>query len=653
MEHLLLHKADIKIKYQKRSPLHYAVAENNLEVARMLLEAEADPNEKPEGYDSVLTLAVNEENIDMVSMLLKYGARVDEECSDSWRNTALSRAAGTGKEELVRFIIEKGKADINYCGKDSQPPIYVAAFTRHADIVQILIDHQADVNAGPLNGGNWCALHASYDAPEVAKLLLENGAEIDRECDSGTVLFLASSYNRPDVVKVLLNHKPNPPNLEIQRPDDAGDTAGMTALSIACQKRNLKVMRLLLEAGADPNHLMKDGSSPLKLCLQSPDGADKAVKILLEYAPDLDRRDEEGNTILHDCYRWNRSVARRLVNAGADVRALNKAGQSPLYNAVSNGSTDVVRYLLSKHADPNVQSPSCGSLLYVALGRGLDMIRTLVEGGANVHSAESSPDNKEGLINTVLRYQRNPFDIVKYLIETGGIDINKKRGNLAYPLLTACQRGQADVVRYLLSRGAEPNVVDNLSRRALHLAALSHGSLAALLESNVDVQKFEPAAKSDDETSQQQQQPIRDNMGRTPLHFAASSVDPAAFWRVKNMYPDKAAVEPDDKAWTPLFWALRNKHPVREVVAELLKHGRDVWSRAKGPSGGDWSPLKLARYIGAPEEITKMLVPESAQKGRRGEMWEPHEHVSRVAREHNFVYCDSCFMVSFTRFLIY
>ena len=653
MEHLLRNEADIKIKYKIGSPLYYAVAEKNLEVARMLLEAGADPNEKPENSDLILILAVEGGNIDMVSLLLEYGARVNEENSDSWRNTALSRAAGTGKEELVRFLIEKGKADVNYYGKYSQPPIYVAAFTCHAGIVQILIDHEADVNVA-LWGRKWCALHASYDAPEVAKLLLENGAEIDRECDDGTVLFLASLYNKPDVVKVLLNHKPNPPNLEIQRPDDVGDEAGMTALSIACKNHHLKIMRLLLEAGANPNHMTKVGSSPLKLCLKRPAGADKAVKILLEYAPDLDRRDEEGNTVLHDCHRWNRSVARHLVNAGADVRALNKAGQSPLYNAVNSGSTDIVRYLLSKHADPNVQSPN-GSLLYVALDWGLDMIRALVEGGANVHSADSSPDNKEGLINTILKRYPDPLDIVKYLVETGGIDINKKRGNLAYPLLTACQRGQADIVRYLLSRGAEPNVVDDLSRRALHLAAISQDSLSALLESNVDVQKYEPEAKGDDETTppqqqQQQRQPIRDNMSRTPLHFAASSDEPPAFWRVKNMYPDRAAAEPDDKGWTPLFWALRRKYPDREVVAELLKHGRGVWSRAKGPSGGDWSPLKLARYVGAPEEITKMLVPESTKKGRRGEMWEPDEHVSRVATRH-YAYCDSCFVVSFARFL--
>ncbi len=77
----------------------------------------------------------------------------------------------------------------------------------------------------------------------------------------------------------------------------------------------------------------------------------------MEYVLDLHRRDKGGNTVLRGCHRCNCSVARHLVNAGAEVKALNKSGQSPLYNAVRNSDTEVDRYVLSKHADPNVQSP--------------------------------------------------------------------------------------------------------------------------------------------------------------------------------------------------------------------------------------------------------------------------------------------------------
>jgi len=86
------------------------------------------------------------------------------------------------------------------------PPLIMAAIMGDADSAKQLLADGADVN-GCAPGTNWTALHAaaSDGRTAVARLLLEHGADINRQSDNGnTPLHLAALWERYQTTKLLL-----------------------------------------------------------------------------------------------------------------------------------------------------------------------------------------------------------------------------------------------------------------------------------------------------------------------------------------------------------------------------------------------------------------------------------------------------------------
>ena len=112
---------------------------------------------------------------------------------------------------------------------------------------------------------------------------------------------------------------------------------------------------------------------------------------------------------------------------------------------------------------------------------------------------------------------------------------------------------------------------------------------------------------------------------------------------------------PDLDGWSPLFWALRSVGDCRvkshgevaDIVRLLIDLRANVWMRGKGWDR-QWSPLKLARYLGVSEEVEKLLTPKSKRRVVRGvkERWGSEFHLSRKAGSVSDGFCNGCLMVS-------
>jgi ankyrin repeat protein len=122
---------------------------------------------------------------------------------------------------------------------------------------------------------------------------------------------------------------------------------GNRALDIACLKGDAASARILLEHGANPNLRNKTGSTPLHDAALS--GNKDLIEMLLAHGADLSAQDPESkSTPLHYAASFGRLEAvRLLVEHGADVSAKNSKGQTALQLAVSNQQEEVSAFLRS------------------------------------------------------------------------------------------------------------------------------------------------------------------------------------------------------------------------------------------------------------------------------------------------------------------
>jgi len=109
-----------------------------------------------------------------------------------------------------------------------------------------------------------------------------------------------------------------------------------------------QVSRLLLLAGASPNHTTEFlGNAPV-LCMYAHEGVVEMVSVLLEFGADVELTNSQGCTALSlASTRGHCEVVRQLVAAGSSLGHADTAGRCPLVHAARNGCLNVVGYLLA------------------------------------------------------------------------------------------------------------------------------------------------------------------------------------------------------------------------------------------------------------------------------------------------------------------
>lgn len=166
-------------KFNGLTPILYALfcscEDRNNDYLRVLLEMGADPNQKSGPGMSYLPLAEfsGSGNLEAVKMLVNAGAHVDGS-NDRWYYMPLLCAARTGHTAVVEFLLDAG-ANLNIreqrCGAT---PLLVCTY--HLDIVRLLLSRGADPNGVLWNGVLMLDDVLRCRQYDVAKLLLEYGA---------------------------------------------------------------------------------------------------------------------------------------------------------------------------------------------------------------------------------------------------------------------------------------------------------------------------------------------------------------------------------------------------------------------------------------------------------------------------------------------
>ncbi|KAK7923591.1 hypothetical protein PG985_007662 [Apiospora marii] len=568
-KHLLQSGVKVNVPNNGKTALFEAVNSRRLEMARMLLAAGADPNVMSDNHLPLIT-AVNNYDKAMVETLLDNGANIEAyiEHELAKGKTALAVAAGKGDYDILYTLLQRG-AEVNCSSLDLSSPLYVAAFKERIENVKILLEHKAQVDDGDARGtGEPTPLNVAFPNAEVVTTLLDHGADINYRSSYGTVLYRASKGGYLETVHALLSREPKPDlELDVQTSPRRYDDESMTPLCAACKYGHSEIVQALLDAGANARHKARysHGMTPLHFCFGFIDhkGSDLQWPLftLLSYIARLDVNevDSFGRTALHliDAYTPVTFVA-ALVNAGASTEALDSSGATPLAKAVVSGNIEVFRYLETQSRHGPGRHDTISPLRLACAAGSAVMVEHLVKAGADVNEVDRSTG--ETPLYALFTGPGASSDIVRFLVEDCGANVNKPGGEFKYPLIkafTCCidnhwtsdDRRELVLkiyknIRLLLQCGADIDAQDDSGRRAVHLALSS-------LSLTVPWHLFEEFGAD---------LGARDNLGRSALHYAAAMGLPSDFaWLAERAGVGVDLV--DSRGWTPLFGRRNNGGP--------------------------------------------------------------------------------------------
>jgi ankyrin repeat protein len=201
---LLSHGADVNIS----SPLSKAAqfGDGNEKIAKMLLDHGADPN--------CLHSATVGRHKNIVRLLLEYNANVNQK--DGNRRTPLHKAVIFGDEDMIRLLINKG-ADVNAKNNEGETPLHVLvkswpqkwwARDFRVKTINILLDNGADIEARARSGKTPLMLVAeAQNSSDAVKELLERGADKNAKDNNGkTALYYAMQVKNTETLNLLLDN---------------------------------------------------------------------------------------------------------------------------------------------------------------------------------------------------------------------------------------------------------------------------------------------------------------------------------------------------------------------------------------------------------------------------------------------------------------
>jgi len=218
---LLKNGADVEEEYIGRTPLWQATFDGNAEMVSLLAEAGADVNKRDALGQTPLFMA---SNVAVAQALVDHGAQID--IVDSQDQPLLTTICHRNPE-VVQFLVESG-ADLELTDNRNKTTVLMVASSQgQIDLVTYLLSRDVEVNALSAHGETALAFAASHGDTEVAKLLIEHGADVN-------------------VVSPI---------------------SGRTALHTSAADGYLEFVQLLLENGADPNLRDVEGLTPLGVAL--------------------------------------------------------------------------------------------------------------------------------------------------------------------------------------------------------------------------------------------------------------------------------------------------------------------------------------------------------------------------------------------------
>lgn len=303
---------------QGRSAIHRAGAERvHTDILARLWRASANPELPDSQGQTPFLYACRTGTAEAASALLFERANIF--AADRDGNTALHLSAMRSDQQkdsstALNLLEQGGDILVNAVNISRQTPLHLAVRARNAALAERMVRAGASLNVRDANGVTPLQEAVTLGETEIAGLLIDAGADIEKSVSTLPLLMAAARANNAKMAAFLLDRGADP---------NARDAQGMTALMECAWRNDAVIATLLLEKGADAS-----------------------------------LSDNQGRGILHHAHaHMPAAMARKFIAAGAKPDAKDRDGRTPLHHAVQMygyGVSDLVDLLLKAGADPTV-----------------------------------------------------------------------------------------------------------------------------------------------------------------------------------------------------------------------------------------------------------------------------------------------------------
>ena len=423
--------------YWYMPPLHFAVREGHIDVARLLIERGADVSWRSiDGEETLHQLALDREQREMAEYLDSLHPEL------SARDLPIHESIKQGDREQVESYLADAWELANANGRLGRKPLHYAVENNDQEMVTTLLKHGADVDAlgfssddrlgdagfRPVVLALW--KHSYWPQRndyEMVRLLLENGARYS--------LTVAAALDDCDRVKHLLANNPDCVN--------EPEACGKRAISAAAERDHLEILKVLLDAGADPN-LQEGDNCPRGFALWAASRNEhfEAAQMLLDHGADPNASIESSGSPT-ECAQ------------SKEMRALmyRFGGSKNLTSHFHDGNIDVVAAVLDHGIDAFDELTTTDAFTAAVSNNDSDLVGLLLARNLRVPS----------LVTSCQTYLWWHLELTEVLLEHD-MDPDLPNWQSIRPLHHLAAKGSIDAAMLFLKYNANPRLVDEQYR---------------------------------------------------------------------------------------------------------------------------------------------------------------------------------------------
>ncbi|MEI7534498.1 MAG: ankyrin repeat domain-containing protein [Verrucomicrobiae bacterium] len=465
------------------------------EATLALLQSGANPNLRDQQGRTAAHLFLTgkwpwNEAAECIVMLIKSGADLSVKDNDGKAPLHYLAALGDGNQDPMFFIRNIGdtfvaaKVDFEARDKAGNTPLYFAAKTGSKDVYDWLVK----------NGASLDATNNAGETPRQMAMVSTNPFSRFR-FDADLDIFQAIRGGKLESVQAILKSSPELLNRTNQ--------FGENPLRTAVLSKRTNIMEFLAQRGAQWDQISATaanrGAELRKILTQSPSAATNSSLLQLAAANDAD------------------IAAEILITSGADLKAQDVWGLSPLGNALLRHKNNVAAVFAKHKATKNIFDA-----VYLD---DLPVVASLLADNRSLAQAV----NKSGTTLPEIAAVVGDEKMIKLVLDNGA-SLSSTNGTTA--LHIAAIYNQTNVVEYLINSGANIEAFDRQGFAPLHLAVLHDSEATAVLllkkrflkhKVNPDIQTI--AVNTPNRPMSPMMSPFASGAGNTALHFAASTAE--------------------------------------------------------------------------------------------------------------------------------